>query len=167
MRPKLIFITGAPGIGKTTVARGLFDRLSGCVWLDGDDVWRMNPFTVNDSTKSMVDSNIRCVLRNFLTTGFPYVILSWVMHRQDIIDKILKGLEGLEYELFVFTLVCDDVTLRTRLESDQFRRHVGELPFVRLRESRALGTTMVDTARMQPNEVVDVLFHRIGCAERT
>ena len=76
MRPKLIFITGAPGTGKTEVARGLFNRLPNSAWLDGDDVWRMNPFTVDDTTIALAHSNVGAVLRNYLAAGFSHVIFS-------------------------------------------------------------------------------------------
>ena len=122
MKPKVVLITGAPGVGKSAVASILLERLPESIWLDGDDVWRMNPFRVNGTTTAMVEGNIQFVLRNFLSAGFAYVILSWVLARQPIIDRILEGLTGLEYELFVFTLVCEEEALRARLQDDPSRQ---------------------------------------------
>lgn len=158
--PKLIFITGAPGVGKTELARRLFTRLHNSAWLDGDDVWRMNPFRVDDSTIALAHSNIESVLRNYLAAGFSYVIFSWVMHQQSIIDRILKGLEGLEYELFVFTLVCDDATLVSRLGSHATRTKI-ELAIERLRQSRGIETTKIETTGRQPEDIAGEILRRI------
>jgi len=160
MRPKLVFITGAPGIGKTEAARRLFERLENSAWLDGDDVWRMNPFRVDDTTIALAHSNIESVLRNYLAAGFSYVIFSWVLHQQAIIDRILKGLEGLEYELSVFTLVSDEGTLLSRLgeSASQGKR---ELALLRLRQSKQLQTTKIDTSHRQPNDIVDEIVKMV------
>ncbi len=77
---KLIFVGGAPEVGKSAVMRELLTQLDGAVWLDADDVWRMHPFIVSDATKSMVERNIQFVLRSFLESGFSYIFLTWVLH---------------------------------------------------------------------------------------
>ena len=54
----LVFIGGAPGVGKSTVANELLSRAGNSVWLDGDDLWRVQPFIVNEVTKDMVEKNM-------------------------------------------------------------------------------------------------------------
>jgi len=159
MRPKLVFITGAPGVGKNTVARLVFARLDGCAWLDGDDVWRMNPFVVDDRTIRIVEANITFVLRSYLAAGFRHVIFTWVLHRQDIIDRLVAGLEGLEHDLSIFTLVCDEATLAER----RGRRNPGDaqrvgLAFERLRQSRELATPKIDTTGRTPEEAAEEIL---------
>lgn len=132
------------------MARALLARLPNSVWLDGDDVWRMNPFRVDPTTTSMVESNIRFVLKNFLTSGFSDVIFSWVLHRQEIIDSILGGLSGLDHELFVFTLVCDEEILRRRFQGDPGKV---SLALRRLQESKELLTTKIDVTEKSAEEV--------------
>ena len=165
MKPKLIFITGAPGVGKTTVSRILFRRLLNSAWLDGDDVWRMNPFRANDTTIPMVESNIQFVLRNYVSSGFSYVILSWVLHRQPIIDSMLKGLKGLEYDLFVFTLVCDEASLAARLKSDPLRETITELALKRLRQSKELETKKIDTTSREPEDIAHEILEFVNKTE--
>ncbi|MBW2091817.1 MAG: AAA family ATPase [Deltaproteobacteria bacterium] len=165
MLPKLILITGAPGVGKTTVAGRLFDRPEDSGWLDGDDVWRMNPFIVNETTKKIVESNIQYVLRNYLVSGFSYVILSWVLRRRFIIDRILTGLSDLKYDLFVFTLVCDEETLSDRLESDVSRNEMTDLPFIRLRQSRELDTFQIDVSVKEPSEICSEILRKVTGSE--
>ena len=108
---RLIFINGAPGVGKSTVGKLLFSRLNKSAFLDGDDVWKINPFEVTDATREIVEQNITYVLSNYIRANYEYVILTWVLHRQSIIDNLLKGLEGLSFDLHIFTLVCDENTL--------------------------------------------------------
>lgn len=108
---------------------------------------------MDSRTISIVESNIKFVLRNYLKAGFSYVLLIWVSHRQEIINRILSGLEGLDYELFVFTLVCDEKALRLRFEKDPARGPMSELPLQRLRESQELNTFKIDTTKKQPEEV--------------
>ena len=146
MKPKLIFIGGAPGIGKSAVSESLLRRLHSSIWLDGDDVWRrMNPWRVDEVTTKMVECNIQCVLTNFLKAGFSYVILSWVLHRQWLIDRLVRGLEGFQFDFHSFTLICDEATLEARWESDPTRGPISELALERLAQTRALETVRIDT----------------------
>ena len=160
MSPRLIFLNGPPAAGKTTVARLLFERLPHCAWLDGDDVWRIRPFEVNDATRALVERNIPFVLRGYLDAGYSAVILSWVMHRQEIIDLILAALGDADYELAVFTLVCTEAELRQRL--DRERDVAAEHALERLRQARVLSTTQIDTTGRAPSDVADEIRSRLG-----
>lgn len=98
-KPLLILISGAMGVGKSTLADSLNRSLSASVWLEGDDLWRMDPFIVNDATKQMVLKNIGFVLSSFLNSQFQHVIFSWVMHKKSIIEQILASLDTNSYHL--------------------------------------------------------------------
>jgi len=41
---KLVLITGAAGVGKTTLCRHLFKEIESCAWLDSDWCWMINPW---------------------------------------------------------------------------------------------------------------------------
>jgi adenylate kinase family enzyme len=161
VNPTLIFIAGAPGVGKSTVARSLMDRLPDTVWLDGDDLWRMSPFRVDETTTAMVERNIAAVLREFLQGGFRYVVLSWVLHRQDIVDRIIGGLDDLPHDFHHFALVCDETELVVRRGenvSDDRARFVSQ----RQQQIRETGALLVDTTNRSVAQVVNELTDLIS-----
>ena len=159
---KLVIVNGAPGVGKSTVAEIVFSGLSNAAFLDGDDVWRIRPFEVNDRTKAIVGKNIPFVLRSYLEAAYDYVLLAWVMHRQEIIDAILEALSDLEFDLHVFTLVAEEGVLCERWRSRAGKQAVPELVGDRLRQSRRLRTTQIDTTGMEPDEVADRILASVA-----
>lgn len=159
--PKLIIVNGAPSVGKSAVANLVFPQLPNSAFLDGDDVWRINPSEVTEQTKAIVEKNIPFVLRSYLEAGYEYVLLAWVMHRQEIIDRVVGELSDLDFELHVFTLVAEE-----RVLQDRWRRRTGSegdssLVADRLRQSRDLDSTKIDTtdlsAEQAARRIVDAL----------
>ena len=117
---KRLFLIGGPmGVGKTAVGRALQALLPGSVFLDGDWCWDANPFAVTPETQAMVLENIQFLLGQFLRcSAYSSVIFCWVMHRQDVIDQILSGLELAGVEVCPVSLTADPQALRRRLEGD-------------------------------------------------
>jgi len=116
---KLIIINGTMGVGKSATCKELNKTLDKSVWLDGDWCWMMNPFIVNDENKQMVEDNIEYLLRKFLcNSSFEYIIFNWVIHKEEIFDMILKGINDLEFELFKITLICSEESLKNRILKD-------------------------------------------------
>lgn len=67
----------------------------------------------------MVLGNIRHTLSSFLRcSAFENVIFCWVLHRQDIRDAVLAGLDTDGWRVVHVSLVCAPETLRRRLEED-------------------------------------------------
>ena len=90
----LYLISGTMGVGKTTVCQELKKMLNNAVFLDGDWCWDAHPFQVNEETKAMVLDNIGHLLNNFIRcSAYENIIFCWVMHEQEIIDRILGGLK--------------------------------------------------------------------------
>jgi hypothetical protein len=161
MSEKLIFIGGAPGIGKSTVAGLLLNNLYDSVWLDGDDLWRMNPFVVDDNTKRMIEKNISFVLNSFLNGHFSYIIFTWVLHLDSITDTILSGFDRAEFDFMHFTLTCDEKTLRDRISNDAGRRTDLSLAINRLNESKKVKSSKIDTVNKTPSEIAEILKAKI------
>ncbi|MEK7354104.1 MAG: AAA family ATPase [Chloroflexota bacterium] len=158
---KLIIINGAPGIGKSTVGRLLHNRLSNSAFLDGDDVWRINPFEVNEKTKSLVEKNIIQVLRNYSEAGYEYVILAWVLHQQSTIDRLISHFDDLKPEVHIFTLVTDEDTLVARLQGDTQIARSPSIVKDRLRQSWLMKTRKIDTTGLKPEEIVGEILESI------
>jgi len=164
--PKLIIINGAPGIGKTTVAELVFSKLKNSAFLDGDSVWRINPFQVNERMKALADKNIALILRNYLEAGYQYVILSWVLHEREIIDRLLRDLSDLDFEAQVFTLIAEEGALLERVRSRDPSRKNLQLVRERLRQSLALETRKIDVTKLGPEEVAAEILAAVSCRLR-
>ena len=159
---KLILIGGPPGIGKTTVAHLLWHELEHCAWLEGDAVWKIRPFSVTPASKRLAEANIISVLRNYLESGYAHVLLSWVLHRLDLIQRLVAPLEGLAKEVHRFTLVATPEVLRERFELDPKRGRFSTLPLWRLEEAASLPTRQIDTTSLSPSEVARIILTELG-----
>jgi broad-specificity NMP kinase len=160
--PKLVIVNGAPGVGKSTVAKLVFPRLSNSAFLDGDDVWRTNPFEVTEHTKAIVEKNIPFLLRSYLEAGYEYVLLAWVMHRQEIIDLVLAELSDLDFEVHVFTLVAEESVVQDRWRHRTGREGDSSLVADRLRQSKALESTKIDTTDLGPEEIAERILNALA-----
>ena len=116
---RLIFVNGAMGAGKTTVCRELKEMLQPSVFLDGDWCWDMSPFVVTAETQQLVLDNICGMLNRFLACdAFENVIFCWVMHRQEILNELLRRQDLSACLVRAVSLVCTPEALRARLEKD-------------------------------------------------
>lgn len=157
---KLIIINGTMGAGKSAVCRELNKRLNKSVWLDGDWCWMMNPFTVNEENKTMVENNINFLLRSFLTnSSIEYVIFDWVIHKEEIFDLILEKLIDMEFDLFKITLTCSEEALKKRLQKD-IKKGLRDKGCInrsveRLSLYENMKTIKIDTSNLSVNEAAD------------
>jgi len=115
--PLLILIGGAPGTGKSSVASRLYRRLENSVWLDGDELWRMNPFRVTEARRDMVLNNAAFVLSSFIGESFSYIIFSWVMHEPAIVESLLDKISNRKYRLLHYPLFCSEATLMKHIST--------------------------------------------------
>lgn len=157
MKPKLILIGGEAWTGKSTCAGILFKRLYNSAWLDGDDVWRVNPWSLDDPRLRTSDINMGFVLQTYLQSKFDYVILSSIVLSDPAITaRILDRIDGVEYDLISFTLMCDEATLAERAG---LRDNNADPRFIVLGETRTLVDTIkIDTANRKPEDVVDEML---------
>jgi len=157
MKSKLIFIGGEAWTGKSTCADILYKQLDNSAWLDGDDVWRVNPWSVDDPRLRTSDINMAFVLQTYLQSKFDYVILSSiVLSVPAITERILERIKGVDYELVSFTLMSDEATLLKRAKE---RDNNLDPHFVVLEQTRNLPNTIkITTTNKSPEEAVDEML---------
>lgn len=115
----LYLIGGTMGVGKTAVCQQMKYLLNNSVFLDGDWCWDANPFKVTEETKTMVVDNICHLLNNFIhCSAYENIVFCWVMHQQDIINRLLEKLDLKQCKVKVVSLICDRETLKARLQKD-------------------------------------------------
>ncbi len=160
----IYMIGGTMGVGKTTVCQTLKTMLPGAVFLDGDWCWDMHPFQVNDETKKMVLQNISFLLNQFICcSAYENIIFCWVMHEQSIMDSILHHLNIEHCKVKTISLICDEATLKNRLQKDidnNIREaDIIERSILRLPLYRVLQTTKVDTTGKSIVQICNELIH--------
>lgn len=115
MEQKLIIISGSPLVGKTSVVEELYQLFDNSAYLDGDWVWRVNPFSVDDPRLRNGDKNMSYVLSTYLNSKFDYVFFSSVVATdKDIREKIIEDIDYKDYKIIGFTITCSEKTLSER-----------------------------------------------------
>lgn len=67
----------------------------------------------------MVIDNITHVLNNFIhCSAYENIIFCWVMHESSILDEVLSKLDIENCQVYKFSLICDEATLRKHLQKD-------------------------------------------------
>ena len=165
---KTLWLIGGPmGVGKTTACRLMQQRLSRCVFLDGDWCWDIHPFTVTEETKAMVMDNIVHMLRGYLAcTAVEHVVFCWVMHQQAILDELLARLPLEGVRVNALSLVCKEEELIRRLQRDVDAglRQADVIPrsLERLQHYPALDTRRLDVTCLTPAETAEAMLQAGG-----
>lgn len=120
----LVLLGGAPGVGKSSVARRLLvhaatsDRL--VQWVEVDALWMHQPWEVTARTISMMRANLRSVLANAEAAGIHTVIVTWVFQNQELRDVVI-GLAPAGIEIITAQLTLGTSAWRARWTSDPTR----------------------------------------------
>lgn len=159
---KLVIVNGTMGVGKSTIVSKLYKELQQSVWLDGDWCWQMNPWKVTEENKTMVMNNIHFILNQYLDNSmFEYVFFSWVIHKESILDEILVGLKGKEYELIKVTLMCSEEELIKRMRQDARSESEIENSINRLENYKEMNTRKLNTNGKEIDVIIKELLHII------
>ena len=158
---KLLLLGGPPAVGKTTVAPLLAERLAPSAWLDADDVWRIFPFEVTDRTRALVEANVVHVLRGFIEARYEYVLLTWALHREDLIQRLLAPLAAATKTAHVIHLVADPSVLQARLEAEPERGRSPARAHDRSARIATLPYPKVDTSQLTPQEVAERILRML------
>jgi broad-specificity NMP kinase len=154
---RLLLLGGPPGVGKTTVAPLVAERLSSCAWVEADELWRMSPVVVDDRTRRMVESNIVHVLREFLDAAYEHVVLCWVLHDRALIERLVRAVASDAVATSVVHLVATPDVVRARVEHASDRGRSVERALEKLAQIEALPYRRIDTSTSTPEQVADVV----------
>lgn len=144
------------GIGKSTICNQLNQDLDYSVFLDGDWCWNMDPFIVNQDTKNMVLDNITHCLNNFIhTPGIENIIFCWVMHKQDIIDKIIQKLDTEGVDIHLISLICEKEELIKRMLIDRRDNQTIRKSLQYLELYKDLDTQKIDVTTLDVQKTID------------
>src|SRR5690242_8721514 len=73
---------GAPGIGKSTVARRLLEIAEGgphlVQWIDVDSLWLHQPWRADERMTAMMRANLRSVAGHAKRAGVDVLLITWV-----------------------------------------------------------------------------------------
>ena len=154
---KHVYLIGGPmGIGKSTICNQLNQDLDYSVFLDGDWCWNMDPFIVNQDTKNMVLDNITHCLNNFIhTPGIENIIFCWVMHKQDIIDKIIQKLDTEGVDIHLISLICEKEELIKRMLIDRRDNQTIRKSLQYLELYKDLDTQKIDVTTLDVQKTID------------
>lgn len=151
-KQKLIIISGSPCVGKTTVATGLFESYDNSAYCDGDWMWCVNPFSVQDPRLRNGDKNMSFVLSTYLNSHFDYVIFSSVVVMYESIRKpILREITAKDYTTIGFTLTCSEETLTKRHKK---RGDNNEISFEWLRLDPYLNDYVINTDNKTAAQII-------------
>lgn len=160
--PKLVLIGGPPGVGKSSVLAALERKLERCACLDADDVRRFHPSQLAERGGEAGVRNVTAVLRGYLEAGFPLVVLTWVLADPQLVERILKGLDGLYRSLLFVHLVASPAALQARCQRQPDRSRPREVVLGKLQQVEALPTPKIDTTGLETEAVADRLIALIG-----
>lgn len=106
---KLILICGANGIGKTSAAHCILNRLPHSAYVDSDTCRMMNPFRLDDTTIPTVAANIAALLRNYLLCSqVETVLFTYGFHgrRREVFSMVMDMIRDIPHEWIPILLVC-------------------------------------------------------------
>jgi|SRR6185312_14655543 len=120
---------GAPGIGKSTVARRLLE-LAGhgsnlVQWVDVDSLWLHQPWRVDARMTTMVQSNLRAVADHAAQAGIDVLVITWVFQSAEMHHLVTTLLPSATRVISV-QLHAGHETWSRRFEADPDRPSVSE-----------------------------------------
>ena len=161
---KLIIISGSPCVGKTTAATALFESYENSAYCDGDWVWCVNPFSIDDPRLRNGDKNMSFVLSTYLNSNFDYVIFSSVVVMyKSIREAILRDITAKGFTTIGFTLTCKEQTL---VERHKKRGDNNEISFEWLRLKPYSNDYIIDTDNKTTTQIVGEIKDIINKLEK-
>ena len=104
----------------------------------------------------MVLDNITHCLNNFIhTPGIENIIFCWVMHKQDIIDKIIQKLDTEGVDIHLISLICEKEELIKRMLIDRRDNQTIRKSLQYLELYKDLDTQKIDVTTLDVQKTID------------
>lgn len=162
---KLILILGANGVGKSTAAEMLLQKLFKCAYIDADWCRAINPFPFTDATRTAVSNNIYSLFKNYLLCDdIEFIVFPYGFHgeRKQLFEQVLSRLEqeGIVFELCPIILkCCKEENIKRALKDGRSRERI----------ERGIRNTFsfydeytypsIDITYLEPNEVAEKIVN--------
>ncbi|GAA2758977.1 hypothetical protein [Actinopolymorpha rutila] len=154
---RAVLLGGAPGIGKSTVARSLLNLAQAgpelLQWVDVDSLWLHQPWRVDERMKTLVQENLRSVADHAAHAGVDVLVVTWVFQSVEM-QRLVSTLLPPESKATSVQLHAGREVWARRFEADPERPSVND--FYRSRYASAQGTPadhVVETDGLTPMEV--------------
>jgi hypothetical protein len=157
---RTVMLGGAPGIGKSSVARHLLtlaeDGPNLVQWVDVDDLWLHQPWRVDERMKKMVQANLRAVASHAAQADVDILLITWVFQSTEMHHLVAALLPSGATTISVQLRARDD-TWRQRFATA--RPEPTEFYRARYREAQSTPADhVIDTDGLDPIEAA----HRVA-----
>lgn len=157
---KVSIIFGAPGIGKTTTAKILYQKIHNSQYIDVDDLWRIHPFIVNEENKTLVETNLKHLYHSFLNhQTLIHLIVTWVVPTEGLKNLMLEWFK--DCHVHFYRLVASKETYVKRLlEDERDKDRFNDYMTINFKDEFTNVKT-IDVSKMYVRDVVDILYQEI------
>lgn len=122
-----------------------------------------NPWIVTEETKRMAEGNMIFLLDRFLhCSEYRFVLFSWIFRSDEVFSLILDSLQMADVELHKFTLTCEEVAYKARLEIAGREKYKIAECIDALRLCESTNSQKIDTIKMPADKVARILYERIS-----
>jgi hypothetical protein len=172
MSTKLILINGLGGVGKTTCARILCERIDSFAYFDFDMLTKVKPFEFGEKLIRLGLKNSAGLIDNFCRAGYQTVIMSGGIYNQEHVDYIKNRISEPE-QIFLFWLVASKGE-RDKRRIDRSRDKADDLVFLDLVDEKIAQIAKpmekgiryeIYTDGFSPNEIVENICRIISESE--
>lgn len=170
---RVILITGAPGVGKTTVAELLPARLGGTTARLGGDVFvlAVTPFEVSDDRRLFLRENLASFTHHAIAHAYDWVVLECVIPSDAFIEELREAIGIPRDRFFVVSILAEEAAYERRLRRKTRHAGVSEASLQacrewmeRIRNLRA--PTPIDSSAESPERTAAEVLRRVDRRDR-
>ncbi|HLH99984.1 MAG TPA: AAA family ATPase [Acidimicrobiales bacterium] len=163
---RVVLVGGAPGVGKTAMARRLLELAETgrdlVQWVDVDSLWLHQPWRVDERSIAMVEANLRAVAEHAARAGVDVLVITWVFQSAEM-HRIVTGLLPPATESVSVQLHARRAVWEQRFAADPERRGINERYEDGYRSAQATPVDhVVDTDGLTPMEVARRVADLVG-----